>query len=71
MYELLEKIEALVKKWEDAPYTGDLASAAKANCAWELRKIIGPRKSVRRRAQDETSNDDGSQGGYWDDELPF
>ena len=41
MYDLLEKLEALIEKWENVPYTGDYAKAAKNVCAQELRQVIG------------------------------
>ena len=41
MYDLLEKLEALIEKWENTPYTGDYTKAAKGVCAQELRQIIG------------------------------
>jgi len=41
MYELIEELEKLIAKWENAPYTGDLTKAAKSVCAKELRKILG------------------------------
>ena len=69
MYELLEKLEALIEKWENAPYTGDYTSAARAVCAGELRAIIGPTESMRRWAQDRTEIP--SRREHYDDELPF
>lgn len=41
MYELLEQLERLIEKWENAPYTGDLTKAVKSVCAKDLREIIG------------------------------
>lgn len=44
MYDLLEKLEALIKKWENTPYTGDLTKAERSVCARELREILGAHK---------------------------
>ena len=41
MYDLLEELEALIERWESAPYTGDYTKAAKTVCAQELRQIVG------------------------------
>lgn len=71
MYELLEKLEALIEKWENVPYTGDYTKAAKAVCAKELREIIGQSEPKERWAQDKTSNDARIQQGYYENGLPF
>lgn len=53
MYKLIEKLEALIEKWENTPYTGDLTKAATSVCAKELREVIG-------------SSDAKLQQGYFD-----
>ena len=41
MYDLLEKLEALIEDWENTPYTGDYIKATRGVCAQELRQVIG------------------------------
>lgn len=69
LYELLDKLEALIETWENVPYTGDLTKAARANCARELREVLG--QPERHWVQDSSSNDTATQRGYYQEELPF
>lgn len=41
LYNLINKLEKLIEKWENTPYTGDLTNAAQRVCAGELRELLG------------------------------
>lgn len=71
MYDLIEKLEALIEKWENEPYTGDYIKVTKSVCAKELREVIGSPSAKLVWRQDESSNDAQLQIGYFDDKLPF
>jgi hypothetical protein len=71
VYDLIERLEALIEKWENAQYTGDYTKATRSVCAKELREILGqPESSELHWVQDSSSNDEMLQRGYCD-EPPF
>lgn len=70
MYELLEKLEALIEKWLNEPYNGVFTESPRALCAKELRAVIGLQKE-KKWIYDPSSNDSTLQKGYYEDDPPF
>ena len=63
---LIEQLEALIEKWENVPYTGDLTKAAKSVCASELREVISSSSGTVTWSHYESSNAAELQQGYFD-----